>query len=284
QLAKRVFTDGWPEKPLDAPTSAGKTATIEIAIFHLALDANHGSKRRAPVRILFVVDRRLIVDDAYERAKRIAEKLASAKTGVLARVAERLQQFAESDKPPLVVTRLRGGAPKEPDWVRTPAQPTVIVSTVDQVGSRLLFRGYGISDTMKSVHAGLLGADALLLMDEAHLSQPFVQTARDSRIFQNKGIWSADATRAPFQVVTLSATQLEKSETFLSKDDYAHRVLGPRLTCAKPAEVIKSESEAKTEQFTNTFAEQAWALSKANGGTATVVAVVVNRVQRARQI
>src|SRR5262249_36878797 len=78
QLAKRVFTDGWPEKPLDAPTSAGKTATIEIAIFHLALDANHGSKRRAPVRILFVVDRRLIVDDAYERAKRIAEKLASA--------------------------------------------------------------------------------------------------------------------------------------------------------------------------------------------------------------
>ncbi len=284
RLAKRVFADGWPEKALDAPTAAGKTSAIDIAIFHLALAADQGSKRRAPVRILFVVDRRLIVDDAYERAQTIAEKLAQAKTGILARVAARLRRFAEDDKSPLVVARLRGGVPKEPDWVRTPAQPTVIVSTVDQVGSRLLFRGYGISDTMKSVHAGLLGADALLILDEAHLSQPFVQTARDSRIFQDKGSWSADAAKAPFGIVTLSATQAEKAETFVSKDDYAHAVLGPRLTRAKPAKLIKSEEEAKTEQFAHAFAEHAWTLSKANGGTATVVAVVVNRVRRARQI
>jgi CRISPR-associated endonuclease/helicase Cas3 len=284
RLAKRVFTAGWPEKALDVPTGGGKTATIDIAIYHLALDANQGPKRRAPVRILFVVDRRLIVDDAYTRAKTIAEKLAGATSGILERVARRLQTLAEDGKPPLVVARLRGGVPKEPDWVRTPAQPTVIVSTVDQVGSRLLFRGYGISDTMKSVHAGLLGADALLLLDEAHLSQPFVQTARDTRIFQDKGSWSADAASAPFQIVTLSATQSEKAEPFVAKDDYAHPVLGPRLTCAKPAELIKFGGEAKDEHFAHAFAEQAWALSKANVGTATVVAVVVNRVRRARQI
>jgi CRISPR-associated endonuclease/helicase Cas3 len=284
RLAEQVFTGGWPEKALDVPTGGGKTATIDIAIFHLALDAEHGPKRRAPVRILFVVDRRLIVDDAYERAKAIAEKLAGANSGVLERVARRLQHLAEDDKPPLVVARLRGGAPKEPDWVRTPAQPTVIVSTVDQVGSRLLFRGYGISDTMKSVHAGLLGADALLLLDEAHLSQPFVQTARDTRIFQDKGSWSADVASAPFHIVTLSATQAEKTEPFVAKDDYAHSVLGPRLTCTKPAELIKSEAEGEDEHFVHAFAEQAWVLSKANGGTATVVAVVVNRVRRARQI
>ena len=285
RLAKRVFTAGWPEKALDVPTGGGKTATIDVAIFHLALEAEHGPRRRAPVRILFVVDRRLIVDDAYERAKAIAEKLAGANSGgILERVARRLQQLAEDGKPPLVVARLRGGVPKEPDWVRTPAQPTVIVSTVDQVGSRLLFRGYGISDTMKSVHAGLLGADALLLLDEAHLSQPFVQTARDTRIFQDKGSWSADVATAPFQIITLSATQVEKAEPFVAKDDYAHPVLGPRLTCAKPVELIKSAAEAKDEHFAHAFAEQAWALSKVNGGTATVVAVVVNRVRRARQI
>jgi CRISPR-associated endonuclease/helicase Cas3 len=52
RLAKRVFTDGWPEKALDAPTSAGKTAAIDIAIFHLALDAKNGSKRSSahPIR------------------------------------------------------------------------------------------------------------------------------------------------------------------------------------------------------------------------------------------
>src|ERR1700704_263424 len=91
RLAEWVFTNGWPEKALDVPTGAGKTAAIDIAVFHLALEAHRTEKRCAPVRILFVVDRRLIVDDAYERAKSIAEKLASADTGVLARVAGRLQ-------------------------------------------------------------------------------------------------------------------------------------------------------------------------------------------------
>ncbi len=284
RLAERVLAGGWPEKALDVPTGAGKTATIDIAVFHLAMEANRGAERRAPVRILFVVDRRLIVDDAYERARTIAEKLANAEAGVLARVAERLRRLAEDGQPPLVVARLRGGAPKEPDWVRTPAQPTVIVSTVDQAGSRLLFRGYGVSDSMKPVHAGLLGADALLLLDEAHLSQPFVQTARDSRKYQNKGAWSADATSAPFQIVTLSATQAEDAEPFVYDDDYSHPVLGPRLTCAKPVELVKVEVKADDDQFAGAFAENAWSLSKANRGPATVVAVVVNRVRRARQI
>src|SRR5436305_637677 len=56
----------WPDV-LDLPTGSGKTATLDISIFHLALEAAKGSGRRAPVRIAFVVDRRLIVDDAFKR-------------------------------------------------------------------------------------------------------------------------------------------------------------------------------------------------------------------------
>jgi CRISPR-associated endonuclease/helicase Cas3 len=284
RLASRVFTAGWPEKALDVPTAAGKTAAIDIAVFNLALEADRGIERRAPVRILFVVDRRLIVDDAYNRATTIAKKIASRSEDILSRVAIRLQILAEEDKSPLLVARLRGGAPQEPDWVRTPAQPTVVVSTVDQVGSRLLFRGYGVSDTMKPVHAGLLGADALFLLDEAHLSQPFVQTARDSRIFQEKGTWSEDATCAPLQIVTLSATQADDSDPFVLEDDYSHPVLGPRLSCAKRATLVKSDDGPDDARFANSFAEQAWALSRVDAGTATVVAVVVNRVRRARLV
>src|SRR5438445_11596770 len=76
RLLNRVAEQGiWPDV-LDLPTGSGKTAALDIAIFHLALDASRGTGRRAPVRIAFVVDRRLIVDDAFERARRLARCLA----------------------------------------------------------------------------------------------------------------------------------------------------------------------------------------------------------------
>jgi CRISPR-associated endonuclease/helicase Cas3 len=185
RLAARVFEKGWP-KTLDIPTGSGKTATVDIAVFHLALEAGRGIERGAAARVLFVVDRRLIVDDVYLRAKAIQRALSRSSEDILKRTADRLRLLAEDEKQPLEVARLRGGTPLEPDWVRTPSQPTVVASTVDQVGSRLLFRGYGVSDSMKPVHAALLGTDALLLLDEAHLSQPFVRTVRDTFIFRSR--------------------------------------------------------------------------------------------------
>jgi CRISPR-associated endonuclease/helicase Cas3 len=283
RLAQTVIGKGWP-RALDVPTGAGKTAAIDVAVFHLALEADRKSARQAPLRILFVVDRRLIVDDAYTRACKIAKAVDSARDGILARVAGRLRHFAEDGQSPLAVSRLRGGVPKEPDWVRTPAQPTVVISTVDQVGSRMLFRGYGVSDTMKPIHAGLLGSDALLLLDEAHLSHPFVQTARDTRMFQERGAWSADTARAPFAIVTLSATQTDACEPLLGEDDREDPTLGPRLKRGKPAELVKSDTTADERAFAAEFAAHAWTLSKTGGGSAAIVAVVVNRVKRARAV
>ena len=178
--------------------------------------------------------------------------------------------------------------------MRTPVQPTVVVSTVDQVGSRLLFRGYGVSNSMKPIHAGLLGADALLLLDEAHLSQPFVQTAIDSRMFQSAGAWSEDKAAAPFAIVTLSATLAPadaKDEPFrLNDEERAEELVAKRLAVSKPATLV----DVSAKDLPDTLADRAWALSKASkddaregkagGGKATVIAVVVNRVARARDV
>ena len=77
RLLERVVKEGkWPAV-LDLPTGSGKTAAIDVAVFHLALEAGRGSQRVAPVRIAFVVDRRLVVDDAYGRAQTLARALAS---------------------------------------------------------------------------------------------------------------------------------------------------------------------------------------------------------------
>lgn len=300
RLANAVFTNGWPTvegteiSVLDVPTGAGKTAAIDVAIFHLALEADWKARRRAPVRILFVVDRRLIVDDAFARASKIAHRLANPHTDVLEKVASRLRNLSEAGRSPLAVVRLRGGAPKEPDWIRTPIQPTVVVSTVDQVGSRMLFRGYGVSDSMKSVHAGLLGTDALFLLDEAHLSQPFVQTAQDTRIFQSSEPWSQDQAPTTFKIVKLSATQSDKAALvgderanigpLLREDDRAHEVLGSRLGATKTTELIKSEAKLDDAAFGKDFAEQAFNLAQTIKAEPLVIAVVVNRVRRARQI
>ncbi|HKJ96092.1 MAG TPA: type I-U CRISPR-associated helicase/endonuclease Cas3, partial [Gammaproteobacteria bacterium] len=285
RLAEQVANEGeWPEV-LDLPTGSGKTSAIDVAVFHLALEANRGEQRRAPVRLAFVVDRRLVVDDAFARAERIERALVEAPPGsVVAHVAERLQYLA-GDGPPLLARRLRGGIPRESDWARTPAQPTVLCTTVDQIGSRLLFRGYGISDRMKPVHAGLIGSDCLILLDEAHLAEPFRQTL--SWVAQYRGERWRDPKHghaSPWGMATLTATPGEWSKSTFSLDpvqDREHPVLSARLNARKPARLVEAADPIKT-----LVAETRSAVDDlvSDGLDVPAAAVVVNRVATARKI
>lgn len=280
RLAERVLEEGWPAA-LGAPTGAGKTAAIDVAVFHLAVEASRHRLRRAPVRIIFVVDRRLVVDDAYQRAERIATAIAKREGPILRQVADALASFAESPEKPLSFVRLRGGMPREPDWVRTPSQPTIVISTLDQVGSRLLFRGYGVSRSMRPVHAGLLGRDSLWILDEAHLAHPFVETLRAVMEREPGGMGSPKASRPP-SVVTLSATQRSEAESFLSEDDRQHPELGLRLAASKPAELVAVREVGRA--FEEECVRRALGFSRLGGGEGNVVAVVVNRIATARRI
>jgi CRISPR-associated endonuclease/helicase Cas3 len=273
--------DDWPHA-LDLPTGAGKTAAIDAALFHLALQADAGVGRRAPLRIAFVVDRRIIVDAAADRAQTIARALSAAAGDTpLARMAARLQHLAGPEAPPLMVARLRGGLPREEDWARSPGQPTVLCSTVDQVGSRLLFRGYGISDSMKPVHAGLLGGDCLLLLDEAHLAAPFAQTLRRISTYRAPP-WCTETT-GPWGFVSLSATQDARDARFgLSAEDRVHPILNVRLEAPKQAALRVLSAQAGSAEHAMAFAMAAQALLEPRVPRA--IAVVVNRVALARAV
>jgi CRISPR-associated endonuclease/helicase Cas3 len=107
RLARRVAETGWP-KVLDLPTGSGKTAALDVAVFALALDAGR-RPRSAPLRIVYVVDRRTIVDQAHERARRIQSALLDSKDDVVTAVRERLAQY--SGGAPLRIAQLRGGSP-----------------------------------------------------------------------------------------------------------------------------------------------------------------------------
>lgn len=286
RLLQRVIEDGWPAI-LDLPTGSGKTAAIDIALFHLALEAT-SQQRRAPVRIVLVVNRRTVVDQAYDRAKRIAEALDKPRVPILQLIRERLVSLSGGKSlghEPLEVAVLRGGIARDDDWARSPVQPLVVLSTVDQVGSRLLFRGYGVSRSMRPVHAGLLGNDTLFLLDEVHLAEPFRQTLHAIR--QPYRNWSERRLPDRWQVVSMSATTtLGDPDRFgLDKTDRSHPVLRRRLEARKPARLVEvkvSGSDAmRTEKLAERLAEMA---APPPDLPSAAVAVIVNRVRTAQLV
>ena len=78
RLAMQVCLGGWPSY-IKLPTASGKTAAIDIAIFSLAYQAAESNRpvgrMTTPRRIFFVVDRRIIVNEAYRRANAAANML-----------------------------------------------------------------------------------------------------------------------------------------------------------------------------------------------------------------
>lgn len=201
RLTEQVLTEEcWPEI-IDLPTGAGKTAVLDTAVFALA-----AKPEVFPRRVVFVIDRRIVVDQVYKRAHRISDSIRDADSGVLDRVRSALYEVAADVDQPIGVSALRGGIPLDNEWASRPDQPWVMVSTVDQFGSKLLFRGYGVSPGMRPVHAGLAGNDCLVILDEVHLSRPFVATLRDVK--EEASIDSFDATLLPRRgcIVEMSAT------------------------------------------------------------------------------
>lgn len=206
RLTRQVLEEGdWPDV-IDLPTGAGKTAVLDTAVFALAVKPDI-----SPRRIMFVIDRRIVVDQVYERARAIAGNVSTATEGVLVEVNRRLKELT-GDEELLGVAALRGGLggiPLVAEWARRPEQPWVMVSTVDQFGSRLLFRGYGTSPRMRPVFAGLAGNDCLVILDEVHLSQAFAATLRDiSSDGEVPLIRSVNSELLPrrFSIVEMSAT------------------------------------------------------------------------------
>jgi CRISPR-associated endonuclease/helicase Cas3 len=291
KLAHLVCNGGdWPA--LNLPTSSGKTAVMDIALFHLALEAGKDPvERRAPRRIFFVVDRRLVVDEAADRAQRIANRLNnSAKNdGILHEVATRLKKLSATEHP-LAVLRLRGGVPREPNPFSSPLQPMIILSTVDQLGSRLMFRGYGISEFARPIHAGLAGEDSLIILDEAHLSQSFLQSL-DLITHYRSDRWADSPICTPFAVVPMTATPRPGWESFaLSPADGQDKVLNMRLSAHKPAKLIeisssRDDTQDALRQMAETVASHARELMQcSNHEECPVIGIVVNRVATARAV
>lgn len=293
RLLQEVAVSGvWPEQ-ITAPTASGKTSVLDVAIYTLAMSGAGGTKPMCR-RIALVVDRRIVVDDAAGHAERIASKIRqefiAGMNTVAAEVGKALVALGGDGDDPLSVAVLRGGIAVDHEWYRDPLQPTVLLSTVDQVGSRLLHRGYGVSNGLLPIHAGLLANDCLIILDEVHCSTAFHDTLMMVKNFRAFGEHPLDV---PFQVVAMTATPVRDGfmgtsdgglKSFdLDQADFNHSILGKRVSCQKWACLVKAPSYSNAaDRVADPYLEAIQVPGVVFPGAA--VAVIVNRVSTARAV
>ena len=237
----------WPSE-IGVPTGLGKTTCLDIAVWWLASQAHlPAADRSAPTRIWWVVNRRLLVDEASKHAGRLrqmlrdpgSERRTAAAQEALRSTAARLRNISgSSERGPLYVIPMRGGITlKRPP---NPAQPSVVVATIPMYGSRLLFRGYGSSRSMRPIDAALAGTDSLVLVDEAHLARHLRDLIPKLRqCIPGSAVDLLPASRSAPQVVSLTATgDASNGDRFeLNDDDRANETVRKRLDAAKPMEI-----------------------------------------------
>ncbi len=204
------FSRGNVPQTCSLPTGLGKTSIV--AIWLLAL-ANHPD--RVPRRLVYVVNRRTVVDQTTTEVEKYRKALTSDPAVVAVRI--QLEQLCAmpltvndgKEVPPLALSTLRGEFADNREWSADPTRPAVIVGTVDMIGSRLLFSGYGVGFKSKPLHAGFLGQDALLVHDEAHLEPAFQELLQSIEKEQCRCKESG-----ALHIVELSATSRSNTKPF----------------------------------------------------------------------
>ncbi len=229
---------------LDIPTGLGKTSVMAIWLVARLLGSN------VPRRLVYIVDRRAVVDQATTEAMNLkafveAHPKIKTKLGV---------------PKGLPISTLRGQHIDNREWQENPASPAIIVGTVDMIGSRLLFEGYGVSRKMRPYHAGLLGADTLVVLDEAHLVPSFEKLleviAKAESDLQPK-LTEERALVPKMKLLSLSATGRSDQPAFeIDEEDLKPgTITHKRLTAEKQ---LTFEPLKEDEDLADALARHAW--------------------------
>jgi CRISPR-associated endonuclease/helicase Cas3 len=225
------FVRGAIPPNLNLPTGSGKTNAIVCWL--LALCENP----ELPRRLADVVDRRSVVDQSTKVVEDIASKL-NQDSATIASVRSALVKMAGGEEL-LGVSTLRGEFQDNQEWSKFPFRPAVVCGTVDMVGSRLLFSGYGDGAYSRSLHAGLLGNDTLVIFDECHLVPEFGNLLHL--------VHEAGGKLKPFHYMLMSATSTDEGEIQISDSDLKSETLGKRLRADKTLHLVHTDKPVIAE-------------------------------------
>lgn len=280
----------------DLPTGLGKTSVIPIWLVARAhSDEAGGDSPKLPRRLVYIVNRRTVVDQATDDAKRLLGRLhrsgqrdhlpwatddAMARLGLsdepplsgehaptVATLRKALSALSGDDHAaPLAVSTLRGELADNGEWKTNPARPAIIIGTIDMIGSKLLFSGYGDGRYNRPHHAGLIGQDALIVHDEAHLSPAFgrlVQSVEEEQTREQARNGSTPLVMRLLRVMELSATTRRDNDGGVSyrtlgiqDEDSRDAVVQQRLTAAKRLSLVEVD-DGKRVALAGKIAEEA---------------------------
>lgn len=243
RLFERLVVDDLPET-CDIPTGLGKTSVLPIWLLAIARQAE-ASKLRLPRRLVYIVNRRTVVDQATEVVEGMRARLVEPEgdnwrqhADCLRTIADALQRLGVSGRPPLAVSTLRGELADNEEWKADPSRPAIVIGTIDMIGSKLLFSGYGDGRYGRAHHAGLIGQDVLIVHDEAHLTPAFgdlLHRVADEQRREAQQNGGERVVRRPIRILELSATSRGTSDApfTLETEDQEDKIVQDRLAASK---------------------------------------------------
>jgi len=246
-LYHRLINGEFPSSA-SLPTGLGKTSIIPIWLCALATES---PTTAIPRRLVYVVNRRTVVDQTTTEVERIRAALRdkSELSDFRAKLADLCALPLPPDSSPLAVSTLRGQLADNGEWCVDPTRPAVIVGTVDMIGSGLLFSRYTRGFKTRPLHAGFLGQDALVVHDEAHL-EPAFQSLLENIVAAQK---DAGDLR-PLRILELTATSRSPDEKPFGLDenpndkDTDNETVQKRIHAPKKLSLVPLGKEEKLDE------------------------------------
>jgi CRISPR-associated endonuclease/helicase Cas3 len=237
-LLRQFVAETFPST-ISIPTGLGKTSLI--ALWRIACYTTLRDGRASfPRRLYFVINRRTVVDKATSFAARLLARVESAETPELADMKQTfLAAAAFGEEKAIGLSTLRGEFADNEEWRVDPSRPAITIGTIDKIGSKLLFTGYGDSAYSRPTAAALTTVSSYIVYDEAHLEPAFSALLQSVRQFfiEEPGC----KERYPFghfHFSELTATPREGTGFQLTLGDHDNSIVQQRIHARKILNLI----------------------------------------------
>lgn len=241
---------GWSGKSVavvSAPTGAGKESGAIVPWLY-----SHGMGVPSTTRLAYALPTRSLVDQVYENTQKVVEASGLS----------------------IQVYCLKGGK-VEHGFEQDLTQFAIVIGTQDQLLSRTLNRGFGVSWGQKPLHCAALTNDCRWVLDEIQLTGvgycTLVQLYKHWQNFGTFGDTQLCLMSATFDDRPLRGLEVERFE--LTEQDLANPVLAVKVTRPKP---VSHQEVASVEEIA--------ALVEAQHTPGNLSLVVLNTVARAREL